>query len=121
MGDPVVRENVNRGIDAADEVQAMGGVPFVPHLAFYWHRRHPHSVREWMDFDLEWVRVCDALFRLPGPSKGADEEIACALDIPIPVFYRYDLLDWWIRREWPGICSAQGSQSRMGDLCHSGT
>lgn len=49
----------------------------------------------WMEVDLPWVRVSDAVLRLPGESKGADEEVAEAVRCGIPVFYsESDLLAW---------------------------
>src|SRR3990167_2612673 len=34
-----------------------------------------------------WLRMCDVLLRLPGPSAGSDAEVAFAREIGIPVFY----------------------------------
>ena len=39
-----------------------------------------------MKQDLQWLRVCDALFRLAGESKGADIEVALAMELGKLVF-----------------------------------
>lgn len=43
--------------------------------------------KEWMRVCLPWVTVADAVLRLPGYSKGADEEVELARELNIPVFY----------------------------------
>lgn len=40
----------------------------------------------WLTMDLEIVRRCDAVVRLPGESTGADGEVAHAKQLGIPVF-----------------------------------
>lgn len=42
---------------------------------------------DWLGIDLAWVDVCDFLVRLPGESKGADMEVARAMERGIPVFH----------------------------------
>ena len=82
--------NVSRAIDAADKLLNLGHVPFVPHLNYFWHSRYPKSHDEWLDYDFEWLPVCDCLLRLPGESKGADEEVAEAELRKIPVYHNID-------------------------------
>jgi hypothetical protein len=41
----------------------------------------------WLTMDLEMVRRCDAVLRLPGESSGADGETAHADSLGIPVFH----------------------------------
>lgn len=45
----------------------------------------PHE--SWMSSDLPWVGEADAIFRMPGNSQGADEEVRAASVMGIPVFY----------------------------------
>jgi hypothetical protein len=41
------------------------------------------------------ITKCDAILRLEGASKGADEDVRLAREIGIPVFYKLeDVLDW---------------------------
>lgn len=42
---------------------------------------------DWLNMDLAWVEVSDAVLRLPGSSVGADGEVAHAQKIGVPVFY----------------------------------
>ena len=59
----------------------------MPHA---WDGELPHSV--WLECDLPWVSVCDAVYRLPGESAGAEEECRFADREGIPVFYTLDAL-----------------------------
>jgi hypothetical protein len=52
---------------------------------------------DWIDVDLAWAEVSDAVLRLPGESKGADRETAHALQHGIPVFHCIDDLLWHAR------------------------
>ena len=73
--------NVRLAIQAAEIVRDRGHLPYVPHLMHLWHLCSPHSDDYWLKMGLEWVRVCDVLYRIPGYSAGADaeEELARAL------------------------------------------
>ena len=87
--------NRDRAIDAADQLLAVGLYPFVPHLIVEWHRRHPHHYEVWMVLDFAWIRRCDALYRMPGPSPGADREVAFAHELGLPVFHTIsDVIVW---------------------------
>ena len=78
-------ENMRAALDAAEKCMKVGLVPFVPHLSGFWHFVYPHSYEEWLDYDLEWLEVCDILWRLPGESKGADQEVGWAYLNEVPV------------------------------------
>jgi hypothetical protein len=85
-GDPVL--NTKIAIEAGDRLLGAGWAPFVPHLSWYWESLHtPHNYETWMELDLPWVSVADAVLRLPGTSPGADREVALALSLGIPVYY----------------------------------
>lgn len=94
--DPV--ENTHRTISTVNAIIDEGVVtPVVPHLTLLWHLVSPRPVEFWYAYDLAILARCDALLRLPGPSTGADKEIAFAegQEIPIPVFHdRKDLYSW---------------------------
>lgn len=83
-GDVVV--NVRNAIAAADELLALGHHPFIPHLTHLWHMVSPKEYEEWLAIDLVWLRVCDALLRIPGESSGADKEVDAARELSIPVY-----------------------------------
>ena len=80
-------ENVRVAVRAAEELRAMGYVPFVPHLSALWQLISPHCEYEyWLPMDLDWIDRCDAVLRLPGESRGADEEVKYAISQGKPVF-----------------------------------
>lgn len=85
IGDPSA--NVRRQIDAGEELINAGFYPYLPLLSHYQHEIHPHSYETWVRLDNAWIECCDALLRLPGESKGADEEVRLAGELGIPVFY----------------------------------
>jgi len=85
IGDPSV--NVRRQIDAGEELINAGFYPYLPLLAHYQNMIHPHNEETWRRLDMAWVETCDALLRLPGESKGADEEVLLALELGMPVYY----------------------------------
>jgi hypothetical protein len=80
----------------AHALEALGGFAcFVPQLSILAEMIAPRSWAQWMEADRPWLAKCDALLRLPGESKGANQEIAEAGKLGIPVFYsRSDLLQW---------------------------
>lgn len=71
-------ENMRVALDAAEQCMKVGLIPFVPHLSGFWHFVYPHRYEKWLQYDLEWLRCCDILWRLPGESKGADQEVGWA-------------------------------------------
>ena len=80
-------QNVRRAIDAGEQLLAMGHAPYIPHLNFLWGMAYPdHTYEDWFALVMEWIPVCDALVRLPGSSHGADQEVALAIKLGIPVW-----------------------------------
>jgi len=91
--DPCI--NTREAIDAANHLLGGGLIPFVPHLAHFWHTVTPKPYEEWLAYDDAWIDVCDAMLRLPGESSGADRETAKAKALGIPVFETFkDLFAW---------------------------
>lgn len=85
--DPV--GNTEVAIRAAQQLLEAGYAPLVPHLNYYWGEvvgQEVNSYQTWMELDLAWVPMADALVRLPGDSAGSDEEHALALEWGIPVY-----------------------------------
>jgi len=85
LGD--VAQNVRIQFQAAEELKEAGFLPFPPLFSHFWHFMNPHPWEYWMEMDREWVQKADCILRLPGASKGADEEVALATKLNIPVFY----------------------------------
>ncbi len=84
-GDQVV--NVQTAITTGEILSGYGFVPFVPHLTMFWHLIYSHEAEFWYHYDNEWLSVCDCILRLPGESKGADDEVVLAKGLNKPVFY----------------------------------
>lgn len=89
-GDSVA--NVRRAINVGSLLLSRGFAPFVPHLTMFWHLCEPQDYETWLAYDFEWVKACDGLLRLDGPSPGADREVELAMQLGIPVFYSLDTL-----------------------------
>lgn len=87
-------QNIKAVIACADRLCELGHIPFLPHLAHYWHIISPKPVSFWCKYDLAWLDYCDALLRLPGESVGADNEVKVARELFIPVYYSIEELRW---------------------------
>ncbi len=81
-----VEENVAAAMLAADALIRAGMAPYVPHLWHFQHAAYLQPYEVWTALDMEWLRVCDAVVRIPGRSPGADAEVAEARRLGIPVF-----------------------------------
>lgn len=90
LGDPI--RNVRAAVDAATALLERGYAPFVPHLNEFWHFAAAQTEATWLAWDFEWLAACDVLLRLPGVSVGADQEVALATELGIPVYYSLDSL-----------------------------
>jgi hypothetical protein len=90
LGDIAI--NVKTQIDVADILISKGFAPFVPLYSHFQHMVHPRPYNDWVKLDLEWINVCNCLLRLPGESKGADNEVKYAIEKDIPIFYSIDEL-----------------------------
>jgi hypothetical protein len=93
---PNPTENVHRVLGVADELLSERVVvPFVPHLTHLWDRHSPRPLSEWYAYDLAMLVRCDAIFRLPGESFGADQEAAFAARHNLSVFTsKLELYRW---------------------------
>jgi hypothetical protein len=80
-----VFEGVARGSAAGRQLFLDGLAPFVPHFDAYWWLPEGNW-RAYLEYDLEFVSICDAVYRLEGESKGADLECRVAEEHGIPVF-----------------------------------
>src|SRR5436190_21867644 len=88
-----IAANVREALRVGNLLLDAGYAPFVPHLSHYFHLMHPQPYNVWLEMDLAWVWVSDALLRLPGKSPGADREVALALTRSIPVYHNlFELL-----------------------------
>lgn len=84
--------NIRRAVQAGTALIKRGHSPFVPHLTGFWDFLTPLDYEEWLAYDMEWVRVCDAILRLPGESSGADREVAFAKELGKPVYFAVEMI-----------------------------
>lgn len=79
----------------ADDLRRGGLYPFIPHTFNEYGRIHSHTYECWMKYDALWLTKCDALFRVIGPSPGADREVEMARNLGMPIFcFIGDALNW---------------------------
>lgn len=96
-GEEVLQANTLKAMLAWDEIRSLGYAPFCPHWSYFQDKMSPRGYEDWLEYDREWIRICDAIYRLPGESSGADSEVHLAESLGLPVFYTLDEL----KRELP--------------------
>lgn len=78
--------NLHAAANVAAELVLRRHLPFVPHVNWILHAIRPEvPAAVWREWSIRWVTSCDVVFRLPGESFGADEEVAVAERRGIPV------------------------------------
>lgn len=85
-----VEQNVYNAMKMGNTVLVHEHEPYIPHLYHYWNLNFPHHYNLWIDLNLRWLAVCQALIRLPGESKGADIEVEEANKLGIPVYRSFE-------------------------------
>ena len=89
-------ENVEKAMDLTHELMDLGFHVQCPHLTVFLNMRKPRPWRDWIDQDLSIIRHwAEAIFRLPGESRGADCEEDWAREHNIPVFTTVAALVEW--------------------------
>lgn len=79
--------NVHEALRVATYLLSQGYAPYVPHLNYLWQAIYPQEDKVWHKLDIDYLKVCHALLRFGGASKGADNEERIARELKIPVFY----------------------------------
>lgn len=77
------------------QIVRLGFAVYLPHL---WHHADIDGIvpsETWMQCDFRWVESCDAVFRIPGISPGADRECELAREKKIPIFTSLEELLRW--------------------------
>ena len=99
--------HVRATVDVANRLQAAGVAPIVPHLqsVLWWLINPPEQAKcdgyaVWLPMDFAYIQRSDAVLRLPGESAGADQEVAFAESIGVPVFYDVEALLEWLNKPW---------------------
>ena len=85
--DPV--ENTHSAMQIANTLVDLEFIPYIPHLNLLWHLVYPRPAHFWYEFDVYFLKKCDALLRMGGASVGADNEVLIAKENDIPVFYSF--------------------------------
>lgn len=87
--------NVARAMEAADKVSDLGYACYLPHLTVHRDFRQRRPYDYWLyDHCLPILERCDIMYRISGPSAGADIEEHYADQWGIPVVYSLsDLAD----------------------------
>ena len=106
-------KNVHDAVTLCQKIWDLGAIPFVPHLSSFWFLIYPYqrTYEHWLDYDFNVIRRCNAMFRMPGSSKGADREIDFATG-KIPIFYTLTDMAKWI--EGWSITLTRGPQMPLG-------
>ena len=82
-------ENVRNSIYMAGQLTKLGFCVYNPLLNHYAVQR---TYEELLTDDMRFLANCQALYRMPGDSRGADREVDFAAKMDIPVFMDLDLL-----------------------------
>jgi hypothetical protein len=82
-----ILHNVTSAMDISNDLINAGFAPYCPHLTHFLNLNNYQPYEKWLQLDLEYLNVCDALLRFPGDSLGADKEVVFAKNKNIPIFY----------------------------------
>ena len=92
-------QNVLRACNIANHILESGGLAFIPHLFWHMNKNNPHPEAWWVQRDLEYMGMCNALYVFDINSNGGRREVAHAQNAGLPIFYELDVLKKWIRRK----------------------
>lgn len=81
-----VAVNVRNGARLFEYLANAGVMPFNPLLSHFQHMMYHRDYEWWLEWDLQFIRKCDAVVRLAGESEGADREVALAKKLGLPLF-----------------------------------
>ena len=93
-----IKKNIKRAVETGNKIINLGYTVFVPHLLYPLNERIERSYEYWMMTCLDWLKICDFLFRIPGESLGADLEVEFALRLGMPVLH--DLKNFEETKNW---------------------
>jgi hypothetical protein len=104
-----LRANVRQACDAGVRLLKAGIAVHVPHLTCYMGQVYEGAgaipevlprgtvIEDWYGMSLVEARRCDAVLRLPGPSRGADLEVEEFCRLGRPVFATVEEVIAWVR------------------------
>ncbi len=80
--------NLNQACHEAAKLVDHGFAPYVPHLNWICDAIEPSLIDAWKNSNRHFIEHSTAILRLPGESKGADEEVRFARDtLGLPIFF----------------------------------
>lgn len=93
-------KNTKLQIDAFHILRDMGYLPIAPLLSHYVNLVRDRSHQDWLEYDIELLKLCDIVVRLRPkdekgveiPSPGADIEEQKARELQIP-YFEFETLD----------------------------
>ena len=83
----LLEENVRNAVKAGTMIMDLGHAAIVPHLTVFWNMITLRPYSDWIKMDEIMIERCDAVYRIPGESKGADHETMLASKLGIPIFF----------------------------------
>jgi hypothetical protein len=93
-------KNTRLQIDAFHVLRDLRYIPIAPLLSHYVNLVRDRSHKDWLEYDIELLKICDIVIRLRPkddrgieiPSPGADVEESKARELGIP-FFSFETLD----------------------------
>lgn len=88
------KENYHNAMKASRDLLMLGCAVFNPATFMLqpWAYEIPHD--QWMRTSKDWLMQAEALIRLPGESKGADQEVRWAEELGIPIHTMESFTAW---------------------------
>lgn len=109
--------NVRKGCELWHQLWTLGIDAYCPHWSAQqqFHTELGHA--EWLAYDTQVILPrCDALFRMPGESSGADIEVEWMKEHGKPVFYEISKLAEWYSQYDRNSDVFHGSRSLSGQI-----
>lgn len=81
-----VETNIRNAQSVAVDLMKAGFSVYCPHSSGLWEREREIAYDDWLAHDFSVIDRCDAVYRIPGESRGADAEVEYAKSKGIPVY-----------------------------------
>jgi hypothetical protein len=99
--------NTRRAVEVGQRLRSYGADVCIPHLSALEDVIFPQSDEYWLGVTMRQCVRCDAVYRIDGPSVGADAEVAEMVRLGRPVLYtEASAADWirdWCERHKAGV------------------
>lgn len=101
-------ENITSAIRCGKRMVKDGLAPYIPHFDSYMFPGDDISWNAFLEWDLEWMALAEAVYLLPGPSRGAELEVDKAQALGIPVFFGVTSDGYRELLEYANLCGLTG-------------